>query len=435
MKEKEILYNDLCQDVRRCTVCQNVKFAPYSKNSDCFIPTQNPEDNYVNLWNRWQHSLDAEIMVIGQDYGFYDEEFFKTDVNLNKMFIKTFGINIQESNHLLFFTNIANCYRKNKSTGVINKGCLALCANKFMSRLIKIVSPKIIIALGQATFEALAFCENAKLVCDNPSENNVGDRYMDVIGFDYRLQFEDGKNIAVFPVYHPGTNGIRNRNEQEQFQDWERIFRYAEELGLNISKFKGKKHLVYHRNMYGPSCEVASVNNKEDFKIYCYRENKVCIPNCNGCLYWAGDEMGKGMCCNWEEYYSDVFKQEHIVQHRDVQKEFKRVNKLKAKPEFANNSKNHIVTECSVNVYLNEKYTMTLGVGVPAVIKFSDLVDKGNIASLKIEQSFNCNRIVYLDGEALMQFVAKEYPEKMEQAKECILDIEAIYKIDCYDIS
>ena len=24
---------------------------------------------------------------------------------------------------------------------------------------------------------------------------------------------------------------------------------------------------------------------------------------------------------------------------------------------------------------------------------------------------------------------------KMEQAKECILDIEAIYKIDCYDIS
>ena len=27
------------------------------------------------------------------------------------------------------------------------------------------------------------------------------------------------------------------------------------------------KHLVYHRNMYGPSCEVASVNNEDDFKI------------------------------------------------------------------------------------------------------------------------------------------------------------------------
>lgn len=134
-----------------------------------------------------------------------------------------------------------------------------------MSRLIGIVKPKIIIVLGQSTFEALACCDKAKLICNNPVENNIGDRFKNIIGFDYSLQFEDGSQIAVFPVYHPGANGIRNRSEQEQLQDWERVFIYAEKLGLRISSFKGRKHLVYHHNMYAPACEVTSVSRAEDF--------------------------------------------------------------------------------------------------------------------------------------------------------------------------
>lgn len=435
MKKKEVLYAELCRDVKECTVCQNIKFTPFIKNSDCFVHAKNSEEVYVNLWNRWQHSLDAEVMIIGQDYGFYDEENFRTDINLKKVFVKAFGINIEEQNELLFFTNIANCYRKNKSTGVLNKGCLALCANKFMSRLISIIKPKIIIVLGQSTFEALACCDKAKLICNNPVENNIGDRFKDIISFNYSLQFEDGSNIAVFPVYHPGANGMRNRNEQEQLQDWERIFRYAEKVGLRISEFKGKKHLVYHRNMYAPSCEVESVSKIEDFQIYCYREHKVCNPNCNGCIHAAGDEMGTGKCCAWEEYYSDVFKNEHVVQYNERHKEFERVSKLKIEKEFISDCNDVVVTECNVGVYLDEKYIMTLGTGVSSVIRFSAIADKGILNTLRNERGFACNREVYMSGKALLNFIIKEYPEKMIQANEDIADLEAVYKISCYDIS
>ena len=86
------------------------------------------------------------------------------------------------------------------------------------------------------------------------------------------------------------------------------------------------KHLVKHRNMYGPSCEVASGNNKDDFKIYCHNEHKVCIPKkCGKCEYFGGSEMSYGICCIWEESYEDVSSDEHIVQHDEVDMEFQRV--------------------------------------------------------------------------------------------------------------
>lgn len=88
---------------------------------------------------------------------------------------------------------------------------------------------------------------------------------------------------------------------------------------------KNKKHLVYHRNMFGPSCEVACADNADDFKIYCHNEHKICVPaKCDACRYFGGSEMGKGVCCVWEETYEAVESDEHIVQHDEVYFEFKR---------------------------------------------------------------------------------------------------------------
>lgn len=87
-----------------------------------------------------------------------------------------------------------------------------------------------------------------------------------------------------------------------------------------------KKRLVKHRNMYGLSCEVESVANQNDFKIYCHNEHKICIPKkCNECQYFGGSEMGLGVCCVWEEYTEDIENDEHIVQHDEAYMEFQRV--------------------------------------------------------------------------------------------------------------
>lgn len=225
MDKKEADYIDLCEDVRKCKICQDIKFTPHIEKSNCFIKDRKPNDEvYVNRWNLLQNSLEAEIMVIGQDYGSCEENSFVTDDTLKNLFADVFGIDIEKKNAQLFFTNIANCYRKYKSTGSINKGCLSLCANKFMSRLINIVSPRVVIVLGQDTFNALAFCDKAKLICKNPISKNVNNNFATVIKFDYSLLLEDEKEITVFPVYHPGANGRMNRTYEQQLEDWKRIF-------------------------------------------------------------------------------------------------------------------------------------------------------------------------------------------------------------------
>ena len=86
-----------------------------------------------------------------------------------------------------------------------------------------------------------------------------------------------------------------------------------------------KKHLVVHHNMFGPSCEVAGINNPCDFEIYCYREHKICVPTCENCKYFAGSEMGKGIACEWQETYEAVSGDEHFVQHDEAYFEFQRV--------------------------------------------------------------------------------------------------------------
>ncbi len=87
---------------------------------------------------------------------------------------------------------------------------------------------------------------------------------------------------------------------------------------------KAQKHLVYHHNMFGPSCEIIGIYNENDFKIYCRKEHRICIPNCTDCLFFGGCEMGKGVCCVWEETYESISETDHAVQHDEVYFEYQR---------------------------------------------------------------------------------------------------------------
>ena len=225
--KKEKAFLKLCKEISKCEICKNINFTPHLTEKNCFIPApKSNKPNYVNLWNRFQGSLNADIMVIGQDYGVFEEKVFPTDSKLIELFNNPLGISIDKKNPHVFLTNIANCYRNHTSTGTLNKGCLALCANKFMSRLIKIISPKIIITLGQDTFNALACCDGAKIVCNNPYEQKLDSNFKTIIERDYSFILDGKQEIALFPVYHPGASGRRNRTDEEQFRDWEKIANY-----------------------------------------------------------------------------------------------------------------------------------------------------------------------------------------------------------------
>lgn len=235
----------LAEDVAHCHICERLVTVPHLQNSerlendDHGLGTDNP---YVNLWNLWQGNLDAEIMVIGQDYGTkeegnvlesrkYADMMNPTDRRLKRLFKKAFGIDLDSGEATLFFTNTANCYRKQRTSGGAHSAWLPICANKFMARLIRIIRPKIVVVLGKAAFEALHCMEDLPLICCNPADKGT-DSFSEALRHRYQIDL-GGTPIEVFPVYHPGTNSQMNRTEAQQLEDWKRIAQYYQGIKEN----------------------------------------------------------------------------------------------------------------------------------------------------------------------------------------------------------
>ena len=88
----------------------------------------------------------------------------QTFENLYRIFKEVLGEGflLTERCDKLFFTNLVCCYRQKRTSGVANDAWYPFCARKYMGRLIQIIEPKLIIALGLQVFEALGCCENGR---------------------------------------------------------------------------------------------------------------------------------------------------------------------------------------------------------------------------------------------------------------------------------
>ena len=213
----------------------------------------------INLWTYWQNSLDARIMLVGQDWGcpfddgseetlrrirgvndgtgkpFFPERNYNaiwtTDTNLGELF-KILGYDIWQKQPDLFFTNFILGYRDHGTSGGFRQQWVRDDAPYF-KRLAEIIEPETIICLGKNTFEGVMFALTGKM------ERIRGfNRFLDS-GENYRtIAFPSGKPVRVYAVAHCGTIGTMNRNRGKkaqdgsslssrdiavQMQDWQRI--------------------------------------------------------------------------------------------------------------------------------------------------------------------------------------------------------------------
>jgi uracil-DNA glycosylase family 4 len=232
MTKKE-QYLKLVEKRKRCNECT----IGLQKNEEPGLlnPSQCSNDsNHVGPWSRWQGNLDTEIMIVGQDWG--DDQYFKDNNGFDKTrtksgspyenptnktlryLLQSIGINIEpckdyETEGDLFFTNAILCLKnKGRMQGPVKDEWFKNCGSLFLKPLIDIISPKVVITLGEKAYRA---------VCN-------------LYDIDQKKNFKDAVNnykgvplvgsVLLFPVYHCGNRTInKNRKLPEQKRDWERI--------------------------------------------------------------------------------------------------------------------------------------------------------------------------------------------------------------------
>lgn len=149
--------------------CDKCMIRKNKNNRDCSLINIYEDTNFAknipSIWTDWYKRLDSKIMVIGQDWGPFEDmkslyERFKlgedweylinqekslTKKNLEK-FLKSSNITLDD----VFITNAIMCARKgsNYRGNNIDLKYSTSCCTNFLKRQIEIVKPKVIITLG-----------------------------------------------------------------------------------------------------------------------------------------------------------------------------------------------------------------------------------------------------------------------------------------------
>ena len=246
MESKIARYNNLVQRIKNDTkVLQETN----SMNENYLTACDSCDE--VNLWTYWQggkQCLDANILLVGQDWGplhtkeadailteiqnvkdhaaenctYYVKGVSKTDDNLVELF-KSIGYHIDTKKYKqLFFTNYIVGYRNKGLTGSMQPNWTKKC-DTYFQELLDIIQPKVILCLGRKVFD---------WVLKDLNEEKVKGPYNKVVEASNKNPVKvmlGDQTCFVFPLAHCGALGTNNRNKGKekkedklfwQKQDW-----------------------------------------------------------------------------------------------------------------------------------------------------------------------------------------------------------------------
>jgi len=193
---------------------------------------------HMGPWTRWAHDLNADLMVIGQDWG--DEAYFRANDGLDKLTNPTNktlrvlldGVGRQipappqrdadtsdeESRAMcgIYLTNALLWLKSGGLSAPVSDSWFGDAAVPFLKEQIEIVRPRVIVALGQRAYDCVLRAYGLR-PHKGPFRLAVEDRN----GVALPL---DGQSTRLLAVYHCGTR-IRNtlREMDEQMRDWQRV--------------------------------------------------------------------------------------------------------------------------------------------------------------------------------------------------------------------
>lgn len=231
--DKVSKFDDLLKELSSCGKCLNLKS---SKGKDFSLINIYQKQDFCkkipSIWTDWYRRLDAEIMIIGQDWGPYNDMEY-----LNKRYLEDESsenwnllIESEKSNTKkllsfyidsssqgkyklgdIFVTNAIMCARKGnnyRGDNIDLKKASNYCS-EFLIRQIEIVQPKVVLTLGYYPLRSLA----------------------DYYGFNIQKTLKETildtpeilcGDFVIIPLYHP----VAQVRKEEQMKQYERIWKH-----------------------------------------------------------------------------------------------------------------------------------------------------------------------------------------------------------------
>lgn len=178
------------------------------------------ECEHVSPWTKSGCNVDAEIMIVGQDWSSSDaldrdppdlhsaalgfSEKFPTNRNLDNLLERYFGLNRAEC----YLTNLFPFIKLGKANAGVPLKHLVACAQLFTLPEVWIVSPQLVICLGLRTFVSLMRAVSLK---ESPKMDQA---------VNAPFKFSDA---MIHCVAHTGAFGMNNRGRDQVEEDWQQL--------------------------------------------------------------------------------------------------------------------------------------------------------------------------------------------------------------------
>lgn len=229
MKEKQKKLEKLFEELGNCNQC--LSFPNSNKSLINIYQNLDFSVNIPSIWTDWFHRVGSSIMIIGQDWGPYQEmKTLHDKLNYDKSNWKDL-IESEKSNTKkllayyieqssqgmytlddLFVTNAILCARKGNSYrgDNIDLKKSTLNCSKYLLRQIEIVKPKVIVTLGYYPLLSLASIFGFPI---SKTLKETIQCYPEIKVYDF----------VIIPVYHP----VAQIKKEEQLKQYQKIWKYV----------------------------------------------------------------------------------------------------------------------------------------------------------------------------------------------------------------
>lgn len=184
------------------------------------------ECNHVSPWTKSGRNVDADVMIVGQDWSSYDvlaseppnrevarlgfDRTFPTNSNLDDLLQRYFGLSRGDC----YLTNLFALVKGGRASASIPMKHLVWSAREFTLEEIRIVAPRLVICLGLRTFRALS------RAAEQESPRNLDQAI--------KSPFKRGTS-TIRCAAHTGALGMNNRGRDQVRKDWRKLaIAYAE---------------------------------------------------------------------------------------------------------------------------------------------------------------------------------------------------------------